>query len=215
MLKRKKTVIPIMLQKPIIFVLIIVFTSTFGFANLEVLSTSEASFDCKPQVLEDKTFIARTSEIDIGLWCSDMANVLVYSCSDVHCSEKSYITYASKVRNILPTIIGFDVGTKYNYECLECPIYPTLSIEYESLVIKESERFELKATCVDSKGRIGSLQFVGWLSTSLKVTGFNDSGEYSARVICGDQNGLTVAEELIITVLDVNRPPTINAILKE
>lgn len=188
---------------------------TVAAADLEVLSRQDARFNCEAMVVEEKTFIAQTEEIHVGLWCSETANVLLYECTDLDCLQKTYLNYASKIDGSLATVIGFDVGTRYNYECYECPVDPTLTLNYDSLTIQEGQNFELMASCTDSKGRIGSLQFDGWLKSNRKVTDYDDAGEYSARITCGDQNGLSVTEELIVTVEDVNRPPTVHAVLLE
>lgn len=204
-----------MLQKILVVALILFLAIPSTLAVLEVQSSQDASFDCEAMVVEEKNYIAQTNEIDVGLWCSNNANVLMYECQDLDCEDKTYLTFGSKINGVLATITGFDVGQRYNYECYECPVAPTLELEYDSLTIEETETFELMATCVDSKGRIGALEFDGWLKTNRKVTDYDDAGEYSARITCGDQNGMTVTEELIVTVEDVNRPPTVHTVFKE
>ncbi len=216
MLKRKNiTLNTNMLQKMLVTALILALLIPSTIAALEVQSDQVAHFDCDAMVIEQKTYIAKTSEISVGLWCSETANVLIYTCRDIYCEDKVYQTFASKVDGSLPTLIGFDVGQKYNYECYECPVAPTLTLDYESLTIEETDTFELMVSCVDSKGRIGSVGFEGWLKMNRKITGYDDAGEYSARVTCGDQNGMTSSKELIVTVIDINRPPTVHTVLKK
>tara|TARA_Y100000310_G_C20687305_1_gene819906 strand:- start:951 stop:1565 length:615 start_codon:yes stop_codon:yes gene_type:complete len=204
-----------MLQKTFVATLILVLLVPGALAVLEVQSDQDATFDCEAMIVEEKSYIAKSSEIDVGLWCSETANVLLYDCNDLFCEDKTYLTFASKVDGSLATVTGFEVGTKYNYECYECPVAPTLTLEYDSLTIQETETFEVMASCIDSKGRVGSVEFNGWFKTNRKITGYDDAGEYSARITCGDQNGMTTTEELIVTVEDVNRPPTVHAVLKK
>ena len=217
MLKTDKCLfLPIMWRKSI-FLLFTVLAMLVPLvsADLQVESTQDARFDCDTGITEDKTFIARTALIHVGLWCSQTANVLIYTCDNALCETKTYQTFASKIDDSLATITGFEVGTKYNYECYECLVAPTLTIEYGSLTIEEGERFELTATCKDNKGRIGSLDFDGWMISSLKLTGYEDAGVHAVTVTCADQNGQIATEELVITVEDVNRPPTVHAVLRE
>lgn len=205
-----------MLQKLIVTLLLTILIATpVVLANIEVLSTQDLSFDCDAMVVEEKNYLAKSNEIDVGLWCSENANVLLYECHDLNCEDKTYLTFGSKVNGILTKMVGFDVGARYNYECYECPVDPTLSLEYGSLTINEGETFELTVSCIDSKGRVGSLQFEGWLKTNHKITSYDDAGEYSTRITCEDQNGLSVTEELIVTVEDVNRPPVVHTVLRE
>ena len=193
----------------------LIIVSGIVFATVQVESNQELVFDCQPQKTETKTFIASSSIIDTGLWCADNANLKLYECQDGTCSKKQYLLSANKVDGTLERITGYSVGTKYQYECFECPVAPTLSLDYSTLTISEGERIEITASCTDSKGRVGSIAFKGWMQGSIRQADFTDAGEYSVKVICEDQNAYSVTEELIVTVLDINRAPRVHAVLRE
>ncbi len=204
-----------MWKKIALVLLILTFLLPFGLAELEVEQMEEIALDCDVDVVEDKTYIARTELIHVGLWCADTAYIRMYECLDSTCEEKGYLATATKSNGDLAIVTGFDVGVKYNYECYECVVEPTLELEDTTIIVEEGERVELEASCVDSKGRVGSIDYSGWMISSLKLTGYEDAGEYSVRVTCTDQNGHDSTEEVIVTVEDINRPPTVHAVLKE
>jgi hypothetical protein len=201
--------------------LILIVILILMFSNLTIAipiskNHQDLELDCKAQILESKSFVAKTSEINIGLWCANNAYIRLYECSspDATCQSPNYLLTANKVSGVLADISNFEVGNKYLYQCYECPVAPNLELDYQTLSIDEGERLELRASCVDNKGRVGSIKFTGWMKSNIKLTNFDDAGEYSSKVTCSDQNDLTTTEEIIVTVNDVNRAPKIHAVLK-
>ena len=195
--------------------ILLIILSNIAFAQLVVQDNQALELACDAQITETKTFIASSQEINTGLWCDDNAQLKLYECHSATCSKKALLLSANKVGGKLATITGYQVGTKYNYECLECPVAPTLKVQYETLSIKEGQRLQMSGSCIDSKGRIGSIEYKGWMKSSIRQTDFQDAGEYSVKVVCTDQNKLTTTKELIVSVQDVNRAPTVHAVLKQ
>ncbi|MBD3313440.1 hypothetical protein GF345_03275 [Candidatus Woesearchaeota archaeon] len=74
------------------------------------------------------------------------------------------------------------------------------------VTVREGETVSLDPQVSDNDGDEVTVSYSGWMTSSSKKTGYDDSGKYDVTVTASDGKSQT-NEEVQITVLDVNRAP--------
>lgn len=83
---------------------------------------------------------------------------------------------------------------------------PTLSLE--NVALNEGETVTLSPTVNDPEGDEVKLTYTGWMSTNTKTTTYTDAGTHNVKITASDTAGNEASVDVIITVYDINRPPT-------
>lgn len=85
-------------------------------------------------------------------------------------------------------------------------------IEMESAIsIKEGETVTLNPTITDPEGDEVRVTYAGWMTSTVKSTGYDDQGNHKVTITARDTAGNEAKLEVIITVEDLNRPPIFGA----
>lgn len=83
---------------------------------------------------------------------------------------------------------------------------PTLSLD--NVALNEGETVTLSPIVNDPEGDEVKLTYTGWMSTNTKTTTYTDAGTHNVKVTARDTAGNEASVDVIITVYDINRPPT-------
>lgn len=108
---------------------------------------------------------------------------------------------------------GFDTvknDIKVTVENVNRP--PVLKLK-KNIVVDEGETVFLTPDCTDPEGENVTLLYSGDMTSSIWKTGYDDAGEYTATVTCQNKEGLKSTGTTNIKVRNVNRPPSITAVL--
>lgn len=84
---------------------------------------------------------------------------------------------------------------------------PTIDIA-GSVAVKEGETVVLNPTVTDAEGDEFTVEYSGWMTSNTKLTGYDDQGNHKVIITAEDSNGNRRMAEIIVSVEDVNRPPT-------
>lgn len=88
---------------------------------------------------------------------------------------------------------------------------PVLTLDTYHLTINEGETANIVASCTDpDMGDSVQVTFSGWMTQPSRQTGYDDAGTYSFLVKCADTQGHVVYQDAKVTVLNMNRPPSIS-----
>jgi len=86
---------------------------------------------------------------------------------------------------------------------------PILTLEYDEIIVDEDSLIIIEASVEDPDGDAVKITYSGWMSSSEKITTFDDAGEYVVTVTATDSKGLKTEKQVSIIVKDVNRAPVI------
>jgi hypothetical protein len=75
------------------------------------------------------------------------------------------------------------------------------------ITVGEGERIELPVSATDREGDLLTVRVSGWMANETYVTTYSDAGSHQVTVRVSD-GAHTVADDVLVTVRDVNRPPT-------
>jgi hypothetical protein len=94
-------------------------------------------------------------------------------------------------------------------EVLKTNEAPVLS-GLRDVTVREGETVKLVPRCTDADGDKVVITISGWMTSDEKKTGYDDAGKHSVTVTCTDPDGEKDTEKVTVTVVDVNRPPTLD-----
>lgn len=81
----------------------------------------------------------------------------------------------------------------------------------KDIAVKEGDKITLKPDISDPEGDSVTIKYSGWMTNNTKTTTHADAGQHRVDITANDGTN-TVKETIIITVQDINRPPTLEAI---
>jgi hypothetical protein len=87
---------------------------------------------------------------------------------------------------------------------------PVIIIEPE-ITVKEGESVVLEPIVTDQDGDEVTVKFTGWMTSPSYKTSFEDAGSYIVTIIATD-GVASVAKDVKVNVLNVNRPPVISGL---
>jgi hypothetical protein len=79
----------------------------------------------------------------------------------------------------------------------------------QDLTAKEGDKVTLAPKCTDPDGDKVVITITGFMTGGEKTLSYDDEGEHDVTVTCTDPEGEQAKKTITITVLDVNRPPTL------
>ncbi len=80
-----------------------------------------------------------------------------------------------------------------------------------AISVKEGETVTLNPTITDPEGDEIRVTYSGWMTSTVKSTGYDDQGNHKVTIAARDTAGNEAKLEVIITVEDMNRPPIFGA----
>jgi len=85
---------------------------------------------------------------------------------------------------------------------------PVIDIN-DKLIVKEGDTVVLSPKVTDPEGKDVVVEYSGWMTTSSKLTGYEDSGDYKVTIKANDGE-LTSTKDVAVTVQNLNRAPSLN-----
>jgi hypothetical protein len=89
-----------------------------------------------------------------------------------------------------------------------------LNLGKSKFVYSEGDLIDLSLACVYEDGGVAKSSFSGFLEGGVRQLGFDDAGMYDVSVSCISEGVSVISENIEIKVLDVNRAPIIEWILR-
>lgn len=83
----------------------------------------------------------------------------------------------------------------------------------EDVSVDETDLVSLHPRCVDPEGSDVKITYSGAMTTDKWKTTYADAGEYDVTITCEDESGLSSSEDVLVTVINQNRPPMITAMV--
>jgi len=83
---------------------------------------------------------------------------------------------------------------------------PPVMEELDDVAVKEGETVNLDLDAEDPEGEPVTVTYSGWMSSSTKKTGFDDSGNHEVIITATDGKN-TVSQTVVVAVGNVNRAP--------
>jgi hypothetical protein len=118
-----------------------------------------------------KTFFARSENINIGLVCPIDSRIEMWDCSSEECELS---TFGYKNNELLPMFSNFNIGEEYKYQCYSCENTCAISV-------KEKEKVNLNQFFQGVKFRLGEDK-AGLDSQGVWIPQKGDAGEYRVAV---------------------------------
>lgn len=87
---------------------------------------------------------------------------------------------------------------------------PVIEME-PAITVKEGDTVTLNPKITDPEGDEVRVTYSGWMTSTVKETGYNDQGNHKVTITARDTAGNEAKLEVIITVNDMNRPPIFGA----
>jgi len=84
---------------------------------------------------------------------------------------------------------------------------PVISVD-EPLQVAEGDTITLNPTITDPEGESVNVTYAGWMDSTSKDVGFDESGLHKVMIIASDGKQQST-KELVITVTNTNRPPVL------
>lgn len=85
-------------------------------------------------------------------------------------------------------------------------------IELSDVTVNEGESVSLDPKVSDPEEDEFSVEYSGYMTSSTKETGFEDSGSYKVTVTATDSKGAKTEKEISVTVNNVNRAPELSGL---
>ena len=79
------------------------------------------------------------------------------------------------------------------------------------ILAKEGETVRIDASCTDEDEDDVAMTYSGWMDDDSKRAGYSDEGEHTVTVKCTDTQGASDSQTVTVTIIDVNRAPTLSA----
>jgi len=86
---------------------------------------------------------------------------------------------------------------------------PKLTVVSNDITVYEGDTVTIDSTCVDPEGDKVTTTYSGWMNSNTRSTGYDDAGKYDVTVTCTDTASNKAIVDVIVTVLNRNRPPVI------
>ena len=200
-----------------IFTLIIVLL----LANLAAAECKSPCVQCKPEM---EIIVLPTSPNDILTFTLDPHtehSIVIIPTKRAIVGTQAAVSYTTTTTT--PTTRYTTTTTPYTtytttttpttrYTTTTLPINPpVLTLDTYHLTINEGETANIVASCTDpDMGDSVLVTFSGWMTQPSRQTGYDDAGTYSFLVKCADTQGHVVYQDAKVTVLNMNRPPSIS-----
>ena len=79
----------------------------------------------------------------------------------------------------------------------------------KEITVYEGDTVRLDVSCKDADGDKTEMTISGWMDSETKKTGYDDAGDYDVKVRCVDANNEGETVNVVVHVLNKNRPPVI------
>jgi hypothetical protein len=156
-----------------VWILVIIF-SVFLVSATPTLLIDQAQpeqWPCDEFKVIQKTFFARSENINIGFVCPLSSKIELFDCSSGECL---FAINGYKNNGALPTFNNFNVGKEYKYHCYSCENTCAISIT-------EKEKVNLNNFFQGIKFKLGESK-AGLNENGIWITKKGDAGDYNVEV---------------------------------
>ena len=203
----------------LILVVLLLVVSVFGVPYLELGDEKPEELQCSTYLSGDREFFPTTNWIDVGVVCKDTARVDLYECVDNSCEELVVVAAGYKVKGVLPRFQDFTYSNRYHYDCFTCrePALNTAPIieVAKRVTFYEGQTVQIDATCKDLDGDHVFVSQEGWMTQPTKLTEYDDAGMHRVKIVCRDEFDAVSTKEVLVRIIDRNRPPIISSVKNE
>ncbi|MEM4396182.1 MAG: hypothetical protein QXR30_00780 [Candidatus Woesearchaeota archaeon] len=182
--------------------------------TLEVLNKNR-----KPIIeIEDKFIIEETQNLTLKPKVYDLDGEKVkYVCylDDKELEGCNIVTDYDWSGNYKVTIVasdGIDNTTKEVFVKVLNKNREPIITNVTDITVKEGETIVISPVIIDPDNDKVDWWLDGWLKEPIYQTTYEDAGQYKVKIVASDGEAV-VEKEIIITVVDVNRPPVIKDII--
>lgn len=205
----------------VILVAAFLICSIAAMAKPSVLSgaTGDPTSACSGEKGVSRVFEATAAQITTGAVCGDNAKMVLSECFDNRCQQKVQVLEAYKVNGLMPTIMGYQPGKYYEYQCYECPI-DFMATDQCPITVKEGEAVSINWIGSDPDANIGpqgklTYEYEGKLGADgFWQTEIGDAGIHRAKAKVYDGE-FWDETDLCIEVVKVNSPPSLAVATKD
>jgi hypothetical protein len=160
-------------MKSMLWILMIVFSIFLVSAtpNLVVDQAQPEEWPCDEFKVIQKTFFARSDNINMGLVCPLNSRIEIFDCSTEECELS---TSGYKNNGLLPMFNNFDTGSEYKYQCHSCENTCAISV-------MEKEKVNLNNFFQGVDFRLREAK-AGLNENGVWITKKGDAGDYNIDV---------------------------------
>ncbi|PIZ51867.1 hypothetical protein COY27_02170 [Candidatus Woesearchaeota archaeon CG_4_10_14_0_2_um_filter_33_13] len=179
----------------LIITILVVLFSTLIISQPEVLvdQNTPEGWPCQEFKVIQKTFTARSSDINVGLVCPHNSRIVLFD----ELEDSTNPLQAYKNQGQLPQLSNFEIGNKYLYQCYSCENTCALSA-MEKEIVNLNQFFQgVRFRMTDQKA--------GFNSAGIWQTQKGDAGDYLVNVETYDNNNWNEVQ-FCVSIKESNEP---------